>query len=503
VIRTRLLLEVIVLLLPLHCTAQFLQKPNVLSYYAVTNSIDGQPLVDRQNVLRFYPVFALKDSVTYVKVIVYHGNEVHVSNAIRFLNGHYWESKLPDFDIGEAIQRYEVEVGFHYKLNYRKTLQMLETKILTNISEIGKGSEKIRGKIQDDALLRQLEDLCRNLTQAVSETQGFANSLNNLSTRLSAIPPDQIGCCNAVHTEASLLKKDWAEQIRLTELLKDTTLLPNTITRYQDTLSNIQARVIARLNNYSCCVPALEILSNSAITLQSLNESLKVVQENYRQVEPSVRYLQNMEEELLTAINQTELAQLITSQQIVTDSIKTKLLRELTDKTYTGDGIQKSDIVFNSDYTGFKLLYRNYRRENRSQVALDPAEKLSIFRVRYIPFPVVDSRLEGPTRKNTPVVFEVGINFGNEVIASNEYAKPELSIKRLGLAAAITPKLFSDEAQILALAVTYEFNAYASVGAGFNFGTLNNNTSRQPYFSFGINQKAFQRLVTGIANVFR
>ena len=30
---------------------------NVLSYYASGNSLDGQPMVDRANVLRFFPIF--------------------------------------------------------------------------------------------------------------------------------------------------------------------------------------------------------------------------------------------------------------------------------------------------------------------------------------------------------------------------------------------------------------------------------------------------------------
>src|SRR5688572_4691384 len=67
-------------------------RTNVLSFYAVNNSIDGQPLINRKNILRFYPVFALHDSVEYVTVTVYHGNEVSVASSVKFMNGRYWES---------------------------------------------------------------------------------------------------------------------------------------------------------------------------------------------------------------------------------------------------------------------------------------------------------------------------------------------------------------------------------------------------------------------------
>src|SRR5687768_15174737 len=119
-------------------------KVNVLSYYAVSNAIDGQPLIDRRNVLRFYPVFALQDSVQYVKVIIYHGNEVSVADAVRFLHGHYWESQLPEFDIGEAIQRYEVEVGMKYRLDYERKLKLLQKRILDSTEAIETKFNQIR-----------------------------------------------------------------------------------------------------------------------------------------------------------------------------------------------------------------------------------------------------------------------------------------------------------------------------------------------------------------------
>ncbi len=46
------------------------QQPeaNVISYYAVGNSLDGQPMVDMPNVLRFFPVFAMRREIESVSV---------------------------------------------------------------------------------------------------------------------------------------------------------------------------------------------------------------------------------------------------------------------------------------------------------------------------------------------------------------------------------------------------------------------------------------------------
>jgi hypothetical protein len=203
---------------------------------------------------------------------------------------------------------------------------------------------------------------------------------------------------------------------------------------------------------------------------------------------------------------QKAVARYIVAQEHIIDTLKRSLITKLTDKSFTGISIEKSDIVFENDSIA-RILYRNYRDENRHLVVLDPAEKLSIFKVRYIPFPVVGSTLAGPNYEGIPIVFEVGLTFGNQVITSNDFYKP--SIERLGVSIALTPKLFSKQAQILGLLFTYDFNTYASIGFGANFGTgvANDQTNPprklEPYFSFGINQKAFQRLVTGIGNIFR
>ncbi len=170
----------------------------------------------------------------------------------------------------------------------------------------------------------------------------------------------------------------------------------------------------------------------------------------------------------------------------------------MVDKKFTGISIQKSDILIEEDVA--KILYRNYNTNNRSLAALDPAERISIFRVRYIPFPVIGESLAGPSRNGIPIVFEAGISFGNVVVTTNEITDIKFSPKKLGVAVAFTPELFSEDAKILALALTYDFNLYASIGIGANFGTLSENA--EPYFSFGINQKAFEALIRGVAGIF-
>jgi hypothetical protein len=82
---------------------------NVLSYYAVGNSLDGQPLVDKINVLRFFPTFGLSDLTDTVKVTVYYGDNIFRRDADPMEDKRYWQVTLPLFHLGEAIQRIEVE----------------------------------------------------------------------------------------------------------------------------------------------------------------------------------------------------------------------------------------------------------------------------------------------------------------------------------------------------------------------------------------------------------
>ncbi|MBM4162363.1 MAG: hypothetical protein FJ217_14835, partial [Ignavibacteria bacterium] len=103
------LLCVLLVLLPTSSTILAdSNEVNVLNYYAVTNSIDGQPLVDRINVIRFLPVYAMRDYVQSVQITIFYGSKIYTRSAVSMENGRYWEAMLPQFKLGEAIQRIEV-----------------------------------------------------------------------------------------------------------------------------------------------------------------------------------------------------------------------------------------------------------------------------------------------------------------------------------------------------------------------------------------------------------
>ena len=59
--------------------------------------------------------------------------------------------------------------------------------------------------------------------------------------------------------------------------------------------------------------------------------------------------------------------------------------------------------------------------------------------------------------------------------------------------------LFNDDAEIIDLALTYDFNSYGSIGIGGNFA----HHEVHPHISFGINKKAFEAVLTGLAGLFK
>ncbi len=195
--------------------------------------------------------------------------------------------------------------------------------------------------------------------------------------------------------------------------------------------------------------------------------------------------------------------------ELSVDSVKRNLAADLevglTDTSYIGPSVTSSDLVIGDDLKSARILYRNYKGSLRRMPALDPAERMGIFRIRYVPFPIVGSdtnprmNLKRPFAAGSPAVFEVGLAFGDALVPGDDFVVPAFSWQRLGVAFAITQQLFSDSAQVLALAVTYDFNSYGSIGVGANFA----GKAAHGYLSFGINKQAFDALMKGIAGVLR
>ncbi len=104
------------------------QDENVMNYYAVDNSLDGQPIVDRQNVLKFFPVFAMRDNIQSVKVSLDYGQNrsSKTRTADKEEHGRYWTALMPKFHLGDAIQRIDVEVLLNLPGDYAEEFERLK-----------------------------------------------------------------------------------------------------------------------------------------------------------------------------------------------------------------------------------------------------------------------------------------------------------------------------------------------------------------------------------------
>ena len=193
---------------------------------------------------------------------------------------------------------------------------------------------------------------------------------------------------------------------------------------------------------------------------------------------------------------------------VVRDSIGSLIAEQvekgLVDTLLSGPSVRKSDIVVDEDLSGASILYRNYKTSLRFMPALDPAERMGIFRARYVPFPIVGTydsprmNLKKPLSTSSPTVFEIGLAFGDAIVPGDDFVMPEFSWRRLGVAFAVTERLFNDDAEIIGVVMTYDFNSYGSIGLGGNFAY----NQTHGYTSLGINKKAFEAVLGGLAKLF-
>ncbi|MBI3365151.1 MAG: hypothetical protein HY033_09615 [Ignavibacteriae bacterium] len=439
-------------------------KVNVLGYYAVTNSLDGQPMIDMVNVLRFYPVFAMRDSVDKVNVTIYYGGNIFERDANRMDDGKYWQALLPIFHLGEAIQRFEVEVHFELDNSYRT--QLKKTQLMINSLD-----ESLEKEIQNE-LKQQIRS-----TDAQLETLGIAYPHLRVMRK-------------------SLQRSEGAYKITRDSIFQRILRIPRERRLVEDYIRDslkIQSGSIADTKSY------LEALAEISKTQTIDTERVDKLIRGY--LDLGTKYITNYKNFEPRIQERTILEARIDS---IRDRLKKEIEAGLTDTSYSGISIRKSDVKIDNNFDGARILYRNYKQALRHLMALDPAERLGIFRVRYIPFPITRTpdqqtvSLRGPFG-NQFTVFEVGLAFGDAIVSGDDFVVPEFSWQRLGVAFAITEKLFSDSAQVIALALTYDFNSYGSIGIGGNFAQHETN----PYVSFGINKKAFEAVLSGLSKLFK
>ena len=455
---------VIVCLFPMACMANN-NNINVLSYYAVGNSMDGQPMVDMVNVLRFYPVYAMRDSTTSVNVTVYYGSNVYNRNAEKMDGGRYWQVLLPQFKLGEAIQRFEVE-----------TEVQLEEQLFVYVREIEE-VEKFRKKLKN-----QINDFIQNMENTIKSDENsredyLKNQLKTLNNQKSKIDT----------------------------LLKDTNLV-NSIIKDINNNKNDSINILSISKKINKIKETYDILTNISNDIPG-NQLSKIESIIYAS---DTTFINNIKEsELKSLVN--NLDSVSYKRAKYEDDLRNRILDELTDTTFSGINVRKSDIILaglNNSNEGkynneVKILYRNYKRKLGEMPALDPAERLGLFRVRYVPFPITGGLENNDVdwlEFNDATVFEIGLAFVNRTISRDDIAISSFSPERFGVAIALTEDLFKkEETKVMALALTYDVNAYASLGIGANFADKIKN---RLYISFGINKRAFEFLLKNIFSIF-
>lgn len=307
-------------------TSQEYDTPNVLSYYAMGNSMDGQPMVDMANILRFYPVFALQQYTDAVIITIYYGSYVYTDAAQPMNNKQYWEVRLPRFELGQAIQRIDVRTSID------------------------------------------------------------PNNPISTSPSIPPIPP----------------------------------------------------------------IPPIPLILP------------------------------------------------------IPSNIDSAIYEQITDTNYSGISVRKGDVIIDRNTRRIQILYRNHKTSLRELPALDPAENVGLFRARFIPFVIIGKDLLTTFTGGHGAVFEIGLAFGDVRVSGDDFIKPELSLRRLGVAFAVTNRLFSDDARIRALAFTYDFTSYGSIAAGVNFPGENSSSSmkNELYMSFGVNKRAFEQMLKKVSGLF-
>ena len=547
-------------------------KTNVLSYYAITNQLDGQPMIDMNNVLRFYPVFYFRDKTLEVHITIYkNGSRYHVP-AIANEDKSFWEIKLPPFELGEAIQRIEVEVKINTTSSYGDALTEYKNTILQEM----KNNECKSGNNADDCgnlrccilrrMLCDVESASKNdynteyILSELGDTNNISKSEPNYNDHILArkklFEPSALKY-NILYLKyreelqiknkylIELIKANLSENLK--KLLEDS-LIENSLKQLASELADVRCEVEEGQNeNLVLLQTRKESLTRDSVVLRKIKDrkeadiveikkdldrkiflsqeidDLNRALSNLKQIlEKTTRSNScdpclSLEIDLLSdldtnstidikkfLLNQLHLAKrsLKSSKKQNSDFdvvYKKYLTKVLSDTMNAGVSIRTGDIV-TIENSEAKLLYRNYKRGIRYLTALDPAERLGIFRLRYIPFAIIGKDLVKPVGDNPTGIFEVGMSFGDPIVSGDDFTVPPFAPERLGVAFAISNEFFSDSARVAALALTYDFNSYGSIAVGSNFNTKEKKI--QSYLSFGINKKAFEGLVKAIKNLF-
>ncbi|TSA24727.1 hypothetical protein D4R75_00885 [bacterium] len=334
--------------------------------------------------------------------------------------------------------------------------------------------DELKKRAEGDSMM---PDLIRDRIKTYSALWGQASKLYEEAASL--VPKISFRYAPPDSSAISRLVPSWEGDLKIVKSLRDTVVV-------LDSTVNSLSLHIANDDN---------LIWN---TMAAVKSAVGSIDTQLKQTDYSKFLLDAYKDKILSAFKeQTEF------QIHILEKIADVTQASLLDTSFAGPSILKSDIVIVSNSEAH-ILYRNYKRNLRFMPALDPAERMGVFRLRYVPFPIVGTQssprmnLRKPMSQTSPTVFEIGLAFGDAIVPGDEFVVPEFSWRRLGVAFAITERLFSDSAEVIGLALTYDFNSYGSIGIGGNFAR----NEVHGYVSFGINKKAFGAVIAGISKLF-
>jgi hypothetical protein len=471
---------------------------NVISYYAVNNSIDGQPYINKMNVLRFFPVFTLRQEqgvgiTDTVKITIYHGSSISAREAVMMDCGKYWEVLLPKFQLGEAIQKIEVET--HIELTPTRLINLYNTylniyagmkqdfKDYTNLKQQIERASTILNSFLTKFVPNEIIDSIHKFFK-VNQISSELEQLNNFETLLSQSISNTNQYLDTIKAKLKSLV-NISDSNKIYSLISDIPDKIGNIMQYKNELSTF--------NLY------FKVVQNA------INEDVKSICENNNNItiktNDVIKELSQLQ--LLKLSNVDSLSKKLDDiEESINSTIEKSILRTLLDTNAMGQGVRRADIVLDKEFKWAKILYRNYKTSLRYLPALDPAENVGLFRARFVPLAVLgNGGLSMPFKDAKSTIFEFGLSFGDKIVSYDDIFISNFSYRKFGIAIAVSPKLFADDADILALVLTYDVNSFASLGIGANFRGVDRKFV-ETYFSFGINKRLFENLLSSMQKVF-
>lgn len=470
------------------------EKPNIINYFASNNQIIGVPFVDYENTFRFYPDATFQKAIENVNVYYFVSNDVFKSHLLKREEGRYWECRLRDFELGESIQRVEVVV----ECNKNELIKLLAVRGLKFNDEDDYSLDHFlllrRG---DDRIIRQyvtINDLKNQLEENYSTI--FRTAFADLDTTIDNWITNQQKKVNERQQE--WIRKGILEQLSRNELLKVEDVLK--FTKYlKDSISTKITDSDSFKIHKDTLINLIDSIQNLIIPYdtQAISKKLKKITFNSEEISlitPEIKL-----NELMAELPKLQFSYKEEDQHFPDVQNPELYFAYVENRRSSMLDMQYKD----GDKKLVQFTYRNNKQSLQYLQADDPQEKLGIFRARLIPFSFysqnrTDENVEEEFKwQRGKVIYEIGINFGYAIIKGDHFKPKFFDMNRLGIGIGITADTFSEEPSFLSVSLTYDINTYAS----FGFGAMLINEP-QPYFSIGINARAFKDLVANSRKLF-